>query len=474
MKVQSAISLVLEKAAEPLPTSEIAKRIFDANLWQNKGNTPEKTISARISSDIRNNADKSSFVRTERGVYTVRDRINEMSDMDSSNQSSHKPFGTGVKGTQLTFTDSAQRILERSVTREPMHYREITKKALAENLLASKGKTPEATMLARIGDEVKKQKKRGDRPRFILYGEGYVGLSEWPKSGLPDDQVNLELDFSWISFYEAIANNILKYQNRRTELINGILEISLRVNGMGNLRTDQFADGSSGPLRDICPFTTIGTFNRSITLTNRQTIANEIAQFIGVSGIAPHAFPGIPTLSNMKSWFFRYDKDRGEEDIDLLWEVFAQAIAFADTRGADSRAAFISSYEEAIKLPGVKWNLTMGLYWIRPLAFPTLDSVARNYIRDELNIHIDERGISGSEYLEIADSLIARFKEAGSPVQSFPELSLMAWDPDEFKIEGERGSQVGRDGQEELPSNPATSPPSVRYTIDNVCRGRVF
>lgn len=152
--------------------------------------------------------------------------------------------------------------------------------------------------------------------------------------------------FKWTRFYEAVADKLLTFRNRREELISGIHAIASKVDGLSNLQ-DQFGDGSSGPLKDICPFTAMGIFNRGITDANRKAIASELANLLGVSEPAPDSFEGIPTLNNQKSWFFGYDNKRQPDDIDTLWEAFARAIAFAESDDADARSAFITAYDNA-------------------------------------------------------------------------------------------------------------------------------
>jgi len=108
--------------------------------------------------------------------------------------------------------------------------------------------------------------------------------------------------FNWTRFYEAVADKLLTFRNRRDELIAGIHVIASKVDGLSNLQ-DQFADGSSGPLKDICPFTAMGIFNRGITDANRKAIASELASLLGVSEPVPDSFEGIPILNNQKSCF---------------------------------------------------------------------------------------------------------------------------------------------------------------------------
>jgi 5-methylcytosine-specific restriction enzyme B len=236
--------------------------------------------------------------------------------------------------------------------------------------------------------------------------------------------------FNWSRFYEAVADKILTFRNRRDELISGIHAIASKVDGLSNLQ-DQFADGSSGPLKDICPFTAMGIFNRGITDANRKAIAGELANLLGVTEPVPDSFEGIPILNNKRSWFFGFDNKRLVDDIDTLWEAFAQAIAFAESDDADARSAFITAYDNATQRYGVGWNLTMGLYWIRPWNFPTLDGQSQRYIGKKLNIQIGmsgpKRRCNASDYLAVLNTLEARFQEEAYPVHSFPELSLAAW-----------------------------------------------
>ncbi len=236
--------------------------------------------------------------------------------------------------------------------------------------------------------------------------------------------------FKWTRFYEAVADKLLIFRNRRDELVSGIHAIASKVDGLSNLQ-DQFADDTSGPLKDICPFTTVGIFNRGITDTNRKAIATELAGLLGVTEPVPDSFEGIPILNNQRSWFFNFAKNRQPDDIDTLWEIFARAIAFAESDDSDARSAFITAYDNATQRYGGGWNLTMGLYWIRPWIFPTLDGQSQRYMGKKLNIEIGMNGPKGrctaNDYLTVLVTLEARFQEDAYPVHSFPELSLAAW-----------------------------------------------
>jgi hypothetical protein len=117
--------------------------------------------------------------------------------------------------------------------------------------------------------------------------------------------------------------------------------------------------------------------------------------------------------------------------IDALWDVFATCIKFADSEDEEARIEFIKAFDSANGRKGVAWNLTFGLYWIRPWRFLSLDHNSKVYVSKKLAITIGLHGpkkrCSAADYLAVMDTLEARFQEASYPVHSYPELSLEAW-----------------------------------------------
>ena len=71
------------------------------------------------------------------------------------------------------------------------------------------------------------------------------------------DQVTAESRFGWTGFYMEFADRLLAYREDRAPLVEAVHGAFDR-HGLPFPRTDQFSDGSTGPLRDICPFTTMG------------------------------------------------------------------------------------------------------------------------------------------------------------------------------------------------------------------------
>jgi 5-methylcytosine-specific restriction protein B len=289
--------------------------------------------------------------------------------------------------------------------------------------------------------------------------------------------------FQWTDFYEAVAEKLLTYADDRTPLIEGIHQIASRVPGLSYLN-DKFPDGTSGPLRDICPFTAMGTFNRSMTDANRKTIASELAKLLGVTVPVPPSFEGIPVLNNQRSWFFAYADKRGAGDIDALWKVFVAASQMLEGDQPDDRDAFIQAYDEATHVWGVAWNLSTGLYWTHPWEFVTLDSQSRHYINKRLGLNVAISGQQGpcnaQSYLKLLGDLRSRFGEDGYPVHSFPDLSLASWmykDPvDEPVPPGDVDDGVAEDQatKGEVREAFQVATPSIPYSVDDILKDGCF
>lgn len=184
MGVKTAAIQVLQQAGTALHAKNIAEQIMAAGLWQSEGKTPDATVSARLYSDIKSNGDKSPFVKVGPQTFALRDSAEIPSSAVPVPAPVEEAPKTSAANAGFSFTDFAQKVLEEFGGKKPMHYKEITEKALAKGWLVTGGKTPEATMYAQVITEIKRQQKRGERPRFVQHGRGYVGLSQWMGRGL--------------------------------------------------------------------------------------------------------------------------------------------------------------------------------------------------------------------------------------------------------------------------------------------------
>ncbi|EPW7004606.1 McrB family protein [Vibrio parahaemolyticus] len=288
------------------------------------------------------------------------------------------------------------------------------------------------------------------------------------------DKPNEQQRFKWTLFYQEFADKLLAYRDNRPALLEIIHQLPSIVEGISPL-FDQMVKSKREPLNDICPFTVMGLFNRGIKDKNRIGIAQELANFLQVEEPVPSSFEGIPILNNQKSWFFSYGYSRKESDIDNLWILFESALVHANEPDTDTGEQLANAYEVATQIHGTGWNLSMGLYWIRPWKYLTLDSQSRTYLIQRLGLPVGLNGhknrCSGVDYLGLIDDLEARFQEENYPVHSFPELSLSAWafnDDEMFahpNATDDDGSEDDELPEDDSAAQTASLPP---YGIDDI------
>lgn len=243
------------------------------------------------------------------------------------------------------------------------------------------------------------------------------------------DSIN-KFAFSWTAFYMEFADKLLLYKDKRIELLSH-LEAAHKQVGI----KFPFMDHGQ-PAEDICPFTVFGAFNKGITKGNRIAIMKAIGDRIGVKSAVPSEFDGVPVLNNMQAWFFGCKADRQPKDIDNLWNMFEAAINFTDNPTENNRNVFITWYNTVTKQICVKWNITMGLYWIRPYFYLNLDGRNRQYLLEsdeakslEINRVSDLKQLPDAEtYLKLLDVCQKSFSSSEETAfHNFPELSQLAW-----------------------------------------------
>ena len=171
---------VLNQAGEPLHYKEITARILAQDLWQTGGKTPDATINARLAVDIRKFGNRSRFMRTDPGIFALREWGLEEFILNGK-ISQPKADTVDVK---YIFTDAAELVLENYAEKRPMHYREITDRILELDMVNTQGQTPEATLYSMILNEIKRFTARSETPRFVRFGQGVVGLRKWMGEGL--------------------------------------------------------------------------------------------------------------------------------------------------------------------------------------------------------------------------------------------------------------------------------------------------
>ena len=259
------------------------------------------------------------------------------------------------------------------------------------------------------------------------------------------------MQFEWINFYSEFATKLLEFKNNRAELIVDIQSAYSAI----NMKLPKLEREDS--IIYIDPFSVFGLFNKGITNANRIAILESFATVFNIKSKVPNNFDGIPVLNNLKATYYGFKDDRQVADIDNLWGLYESAINLAEKDDAANREIFTKWYDTVHDQLGIRWNITMGLYWIRPYEFINLDSINRGFIVDPDNMPVDfvnsvkkklNKVPYASEYLAIKDACLHALKDSDYEYKNFPELSYRAWivskqvNQEKAEVKGKKSSKA--------------------------------
>ena len=219
------------------------------------------------------------------------------------------------------------------------------------------------------------------------------------------------MNFTWIPFYKEFAEKLLQFQTDRKKLLK------LIYNNRATLLVDYLHDegGKDDLFTDIDPFTTFGIFNRSVK--KRIRYAKLFKKLLNISADVPSDFVGIPVLDNRKSHFFGFKRDREDNDIDNLWNLFVKVV---------KKKNFENEYNKVIRQYAIRVNITMALFWIRPEDFLAFDSTNRAYLKEQYGVILPNKAPEYSEYMSILDDIKEKMKKGVIKEKTFYELSANA------------------------------------------------
>lgn len=239
-----------------------------------------------------------------------------------------------------------------------------------------------------------------------------------------------EANYQWIHFYTEFANVLLNYKSNRTDLIKKIREVFM----LANMKLPKLEKDDN--IEDIDPFTIFALFNKGNSNNSKIKILNSIAKIFDIQNPVPSAFDGVPTVYNLKAAFYCFRDERGKHDIDNLWEVFDNAIHYSKTLSDPYKDNLKKYYDKVKTQKCIGWNITIGLYWIRPNIFINLDSCNREFLSNANNMphyfttifaNLEKELPDGSKYLFMCEQARNALKNKEYPYHSFPELSYYAW-----------------------------------------------
>ncbi len=218
--------------------------------------------------------------------------------------------------------------------------------------------------------------------------------------------------YTWIPFYKELAQKLLQFRNDRQPLIDWIYN---NLEGYINHLKD---DPEGTRVADIDPFTVYAIFNRGITHDKRIDICQKFKRYLDMTADVPNDFDGVPVMNTQRTNFMAFAERRKHGDIDRLWNVFTDAVLDRDIEESYNalRGQFL-----------IKYNLTMGLFWIRPDRFMPLDGTSQSMLKS-IGITFDNtKFLLYSEYKSVMDRLDEKMKSESLGYTNYAEFSCAAW-----------------------------------------------
>lgn len=129
--------------------------------------------------------------------------------------------------------------------------------------------------------------------------------------------------------------------------------------------------------------------------------------------------------------------------------MFAAALKFAEEDNSETRASLSMAYDAVLRQQGIRWNITMALYWIRPYTFLNLDSRNRWYMSNPehmaANVVAEVKAMKSApnahDYLNLRDKCKEALESGEFSYSTFPELSYAAWVTSEEDNEREKAEK---------------------------------
>ncbi|WP_278524723.1 McrB family protein [Segatella salivae] len=218
-------------------------------------------------------------------------------------------------------------------------------------------------------------------------------------------------NFSWIPFYMEMADKLLAFKNNRKALVD--IMYSLDSQYVSYIHTN---DGGHYP--DIDPFTFFGIFNRGNSFEKRKKIAAFFKERLGVKAEVPESFEGIPIVFAVMSCFCW--SENIDTNIQPLWNLFEAVLK-------KEQEKIENLFDIVCKQKGIKWNITMGLFWIRPYEYIALDTCNQSYLQSKgLNV-FSEKNLYAAHYFAFLNEIKHKIRTKELQETTIPAISYHAW-----------------------------------------------
>lgn len=189
---------------------------------------------------------------------------------------------------------------------------------------------------------------------------------------------------------------------------------------------------------------------------NRGEIWQKLCSLLNIENLASNISDnGLTRRNSQLSYFFIWNCPRS--DFEKLWKMFYSAIEYSfDPNDVNLKKEFVTAFADALKVKntGIA-SLTMGLFWIRPRFYISLDGKCWQYAKEYniLGLPQNVSDIDGESYLKLLEELCNIGK---TPV----EFSIEAW---KYSENGEQNPNTSKEKE--------ISQPSISNISTTLCAG---
>lgn len=191
--------------------------------------------------------------------------------------------------------------------------------------------------------------------------------------------------FTWVPVYKAISDNLETYVDNGNALADILIQLGIDT-------TDEVVPGQKVPLDDIEPLSFISCLNK-FSDERALDILRRLCD-IWTIPLKVYDLAGIPRSDPRKAYTFPYKRDRKNNEIRRLWDLFGAV------RTGTLDDAIVS---DVLTIHGLGWpKLTEGLFMFDPNSYLCLNGMVRPYLESK-GITIDFN--SYTDYLQLLDKI---------------------------------------------------------------------
>ena len=293
--------------------------------------------------------------------------------------------------------------------------------------------------------------------------------------------MTMDSQYSWTSFYMELADKLLSFKDDREALI----ELLMQVFADAGVAVPKLE--SHGAPKDIDPFSVFALFNGGLGATRHCRIAKGLAEAFQLLSPVPDRFVGLSLLREAYLTFLGMHHRAGgvkRQYVDKLWLLFGAAIEYSNSRSISAHAAFVSLLDDVLSESHIDWKISVGLHWIRPLSFLSLNYREYYYLCNGVSDDVrkflmsHERMPQAQDYLTLCELVNEVLEDDRFEWSTFPELSGCAAKA-YGKLNGGQDDAVREGGLvDDKSANVNRSVPSVRYWLyspgQNACMWEEF